>query len=78
MNKWRLFKHPLQVMLKNAGKVFVCVSRLYDFCTNERLRWGTNVTIINDDKNQFLYIPSDQTDAVEGNLIMRDILVDKI
>ena len=35
VNKWRIFKRPLQVHLKNVGKVFLCAICLYNFCVNE-------------------------------------------
>jgi hypothetical protein len=36
--KWRILQKPLQVRLKNAGKVFICCARLHNFAINERLR----------------------------------------
>lgn len=34
--KWRILRRPLQVKLKYAGKVLLCVARLHNFCINER------------------------------------------
>ena len=39
-NKWRILRRPLQVKLKNAGKVFMCLCRLYNFCIDENLLDG--------------------------------------
>lgn len=78
VNKWRLFKRPLQVKLKNAGKVFMCASRLHNFCINERLSQGIDATTMDDEDNVGVFIPSDPTETVAGNSMMRDILVDQI
>jgi hypothetical protein len=37
VNKWRIFRRPLQVNLKNVGKVFLCATRLHNFCINEKI-----------------------------------------
>ena len=37
VNKWRIFKRPLQLRLKNVGKVLLCATRLHNFCVNEGL-----------------------------------------
>jgi len=81
MNKWRLFQRPLQVKLKNVGKVYMCAARLHNFCANERLareEAGTTRSALEDEENAEIYIPSDPIERVEGNSVMRDILVDKI
>jgi hypothetical protein len=36
VNKWGLFKRPLQIRLKNVGIVFMCATRLHNFCINEQ------------------------------------------
>jgi hypothetical protein len=41
-NKWRILQRPLQVRLKNAGKVFICCARLHNLVINERLQQATN------------------------------------
>jgi len=33
--KWRFLHQPPQVHLKNLGKVFMCITRLHNFCINE-------------------------------------------
>ena len=39
-SKWRILRRPLQCKLKHAGKLFLCVARLHNFCINERLLHG--------------------------------------
>ena len=78
VNKWRLFQRPLQVNLKNAGKVHMSAARLYNFCANERLAGMQDVNGIDDEGREEIYIPSDTAVRVEGNSMMRDILVGKI
>ena len=78
MNQWRLFRRPLQVKLKNAGSVFMCAARLYNFCATERLATTTATHPIDDALGVDPYISSDPTERVDGNSMMRDILVEKI
>ena len=33
--KWRILRQPLQMSLRKVGKVFVCITRLHNFCINE-------------------------------------------
>ena len=35
VNKFRIFKSPLQCSLKNAPRLFLCATRLHNFCINE-------------------------------------------
>lgn len=78
MNKWRVFQRPLQMKLKNAGHIFMCAARLYNFCANENLILPVDAMVLDDNDNTQAYIPSDQAQQVEGNSMMRDILVDQI
>jgi hypothetical protein len=41
-NKWRILQRPLQVRLKNAGKVFICCAKSHHLVINERLQQATN------------------------------------
>ncbi|MBV5267579.1 MAG: transposase family protein, partial [Burkholderiaceae bacterium] len=92
VNKWRIFRRPLQIQLKNVGKVFLCATRLHNFCINE----GSLPDDDGDDEDPdedpstrpgggpagvspATFIPSTVTPAsVQGNSVMRDFLVDKI
>ena len=35
VSKWRIFKSPLCVALKNATRIIYCCTRLHNFCINE-------------------------------------------
>ena len=87
-NKWRILRRPLQVKLKNTGKVFMCLCRLHNYCIDENLLLGAdggdmNDILLDDDDNNNTnepsFLPSDVTVLnIAGNSMMRDILVDKI
>ncbi len=78
VNKWQLFQSPLQVKLKNAGKVHMCAARLYNFCTNERLSRLPVDATLKEEEHAEICIPFDPLQHVEGNSMMPEILVDKI
>jgi DDE superfamily endonuclease len=84
-NKWRILQRPLQVNIKNAGKVFLCCARLQNFViNNERLQVLERSVVGDDDQggdndNELSFLPSDTTIApIAGNSIMRDVLVQRI
>jgi hypothetical protein len=92
--KWRILRRPLQVKLKYAGKVLLCVTRLHNFCINEREFQvdpaggpaGPPAGYVDDDDNDddedetpASFLPSDVTVTnIAGNSMMRDLLLDKI
>ncbi len=78
VNKWRLFQRPLQVKLKNAGKVYMCAARPHNFCTNKRLSRLLGDATLEEEEHAAIYIPSDLFQRVEGNSMMQEIFVDKI
>jgi hypothetical protein len=74
--KWRIFKRPLQVKLKNTGRVFMCATHLHNFCINEGV--ADDIPLSNDAEGA-PYIQSDNSvTSLQGNSMMRDILVDEI
>ena len=74
--KWRILRKPLQVRLKNVGKVFMCITRLHNFCINEGHNTA-NTDEAND--NSPAFIPSDvSVTNIAGNSILRDIIVDEL
>jgi DDE superfamily endonuclease len=78
-NKWRILQRPLQVNVKNAGKVFLCCARLHNFVINNERVQGEHqgiAGIVNssirdeddqqsddDDNNDLNFLPSDTTIA---------------
>ncbi len=68
VNKWRIFKRPLRVKLKTAGKVIMCATRLHNFCIDERAQESTGAHEYADD---VVFIPSDiSTSAVRNTSLM--------
>jgi len=60
VNKWRIFNQPLQMKLKNVGRIFLCATRLHNFCINERLtRLDTIMDPVDGDSDSYTYLPSD-------------------
>ncbi len=80
VNKWRIFKRPLQVKLKNVGNVFICATRLHYFCINE----GRSDNVLINDASQnipstLLVIPAQENPStIPSNSNMRDIVVEEI
>jgi len=75
--KWRILHQPLQVCLKRVGKLFMCITRLHNFCINE----GYGFTINADDKqgNEIGFMTSDINEtSIAGNSVLWDILVQEL
>ncbi len=70
----RRLVRPLQVTMENAGKIFIFAARLYYFCATERLI-ASAFKEINDDISADLDILPDAIEKIEGNSMMRHILV---
>jgi hypothetical protein len=66
--------------LKNVGKVFICATILHNYCINEGDDDNNNNGEgMNDLDGMSSFVPSDiATISIQGNSMMRDILVDKI
>jgi hypothetical protein len=74
--KWRILRKPLLVKLENAGKVFMCISRLHNFCINEGYVVGNND---GDDEVIGWFIPSDiGVASVHGYSEMRQRMVNRV
>jgi hypothetical protein len=82
MNKWGLFKRPLQICLKNVGIVFMCATRLHNFCINEQSNTVDLEASSNDEEEQegnTAFMEADvNVVSVPGNSIMRDLLLEEI
>jgi hypothetical protein len=79
MSKWGLFKWPLQIWLKNVGKLFMCATRLHNFCINEGFDNGDSVS--DDDAadvNSTPLMNNPNVVSVPGSLFMRNMLVAEI
>ena len=86
VSKWRIFRRPLQVRLKHVGRLFLCATRLHNYCINERLLHqegeGAQPAPPAGEDNivqPLNYVPATiQASSIPGNSMMRDRLVDKI
>ena len=86
--KWAILQQRLQLDLKNVGKLFMCCARLHNYVINERiLRNNDDVSVADPSaseedhsgNNESTFLASDvQVSTIPGNLIMRDILVQRI
>jgi len=75
--KWRILCQPLQVHLKNVGKIYMCITWLNNFCINEGC-----VGISNSEdnlENEAGYIPSNITTMdISGNSVLQDIIAQEL
>jgi DDE superfamily endonuclease len=90
VNKWRIFRRPLQVRLKHVGRLFLCATRLHNFCIDERLldeeetkgpvhARAPRAHDEADEQRPLCYVPSTiKPSSIQGNSIMRDRLLAKI
>jgi hypothetical protein len=102
VNKWRIFRRPLQISLQNVGKIFLCATRLHNFCINEKQLSNESGDSDDDDSDDDEdqhdddappqhrvgvatttadkgFVPSSvDVVAVQGNSMMRDLLVQEI
>jgi DDE superfamily endonuclease len=79
MSKWGLFKRPLQMRLKNVGRLFMCATRLHNFCINEEFHDGDSVS--DDDSADVNFTPvmnNPSVVSVPGSSFMRNIVVAEI
>ena len=72
-NKWRLFRQPLEVKLENIGPLFLCATRLHNFCINQKiLEEGETLLVAchtdGQPGNVLQYVPASlEVTAVRGN-----------
>jgi DDE superfamily endonuclease len=82
--KWRILRSPLQLKLDNVGELFLSITRLHNFCINERLDNNVNINTNNnyydeDNNGDPEFWPSDVTaTTIIGYSMMRTLLLEKI
>jgi hypothetical protein len=84
--KWAILQRPLQVNLKNAGRLLMCCARLHNFVINERIANNPDANLVdpitsstNDGNEEPTFLASDvHVSTIPGNSIMRDIVVQQI
>ena len=71
IGKWRILCQPLQMSLKNVGKVFMCITRLYNYCIYEG-----NISINNIDHSEREFIHSNvDVSGIVGSSVLWNIIV---
>lgn len=78
VNKWRIFRGPLQVGLKNAGRLYMCATRLHNFCINEAAGDDRSENPSSAGDNATFFPSNYEVAPVLGNSTMRDILLEEI
>ena len=69
--KWRILRQPLQMKLKNAAKVFMCITRLHNFIINEG-----NISINNsEDCVRELVLLNDDESGIVGSSVLRNMIM---
>jgi DDE superfamily endonuclease len=88
-SKWRILRSPLQVRVNSIGKLFVAITRLHNFCINERLLHTTinsnsrnnNCTAAAEEDERRIagYLHSDlTTTTIIGHSMLRTIILQMI
>ena len=69
--KWRILCQPLQMKLKNAAKVFMCITRLHNFIINEG-----DISINNsEDCESELMLLNDDESGIVGSSVLRNMIM---
>ena len=77
VNKFRLFRSPLTVHIKNVAKMFYCATLLHNFCINEK----EVCEPFDPNKDRPLpeaYYDQPQVETVRGTSTLRNIMVNRI
>lgn len=79
VNKWRIFKRSLHIRLKNVGKVFICATRLHNFCMDEADKDNWSVLSVRDQDEEEVFLESDpETVSIPGNSLTREWVLTEI
>jgi DDE superfamily endonuclease len=80
--KWRILKSPLNIKVRNIAKIFIAITRLHNYCINERLKAEGNTNNNNNnsqDSEIYRHFASDMTTTnIQGHSMMRSLLLEKI
>jgi len=78
--KWRILHQQLQTHLDKIGKIFMCISRLHNFCIYEGTEGyvvGTNGEVDQCAENEAISLPVDGSGISESSML-RDIIVNDL
>jgi len=72
--KWRIIHQPLQTHLKIVGKIFMCITRLHNFCINEG-NIPINSIEVNQGSDRESMCSNVNESDIAGGSVLRDIIV---
>ena len=75
--KWRILRQPLKTHLDKVEKIFMCITRLHNFCINEGTQGyavGTNGEVDQGGEDKAMRLPVDESRIAES-FMLRDIIV---
>ena len=78
--KWRILRQPLQTYLDKVGKIFMCITRIHNFCINERTEGyavGTNGEVDQGGEDKAMRLPEDES-GIAASSMLRDIIVNEL
>jgi len=78
--KWRILCQPLQAHLKKVGKIFMCITRLHNFCINVGTKGYVSSKNIEDKQggdNESMLLPVNES-GIPGSSVLRDIIVNDL
>ena len=67
-------RQPLQMKLKNAGKVFMCITRLHNFCINEG---SISINNIEGSEREFKHSNVNES-GIPGSSVLWNIIVQNL
>jgi len=79
VNRWKILKAPIRTSLSIASKIFMCITRLHNFCINQKDS-DTNIHCNDDSSNDTdNWFSSDTTIIdIQGNSVLRDAVKERI
>jgi len=72
--KWRILHQPLQIRLKHVGKVFMCITRLHNFCIIEGNIYVNSIEDNQGGESGFMQSDVNET-SIAGSSVLMDIVV---
>jgi len=78
--KWRILHQTLQAHLKKVEKIFMCITRLHNFCINkvtEGYVFSTNFEDKQGGDDEAMILPVNESGVPESS-VLRDIIVNDL
>ena len=78
--KWQILQKPMRTKLRNTGKVFMCITRLLNYCINvgDTPVDSTCPGIEENDNNPNEYDADPTVTLLEGTSILRNQIVENL